>query len=201
MAEIIIPQFNPAAIPTSAPPPSWKEIREALARIAQVAAPKARIHARWQLKFKLGETVALLRSDKEAANEKGEKRAHAWMISVADAIPGSLQSGGGGMQANQSAGVNFDVTLRLNVWGFLEHRIGDDESNSQDELEAEAEMMMLLFALNRSRLALDDASGLQEVSLLKFEEIDLVGFGSTDVHVAPGSMTIRLNEQIIPVQA
>ena len=174
MADIILPTYP-------SPVPKWGEIRRGVKRCIKAGAPTARVYSRWPLKYDIGQTIKLLKST-------SDERIHSWMISVASATPSQYKIGG--------HVVEWNITLR--IWGFMGYAFGTDDANTQDVIENEAKYIGDILFLNRSHLGLENSEGLSEVGFLVFEDIDVHGFGEgVDVHVAQGSLTFRLSEQLL----
>lgn len=172
-----------------APVLTFPELRAALKSIVVACVPEHTIvRARWALRYQLERSLP----DITVKTGSEKNKAHAWLIAISGAALDVSRSGGG----------YFEWLLDVRVWGFRWYELGDNNSNSQDVIEAEARLIAVTMYLNRSRLGLDNpqATGFRGVTRdLEYpsDSIDVVGFAEgVDVHVAQGSMQIRVAEQI-----
>jgi hypothetical protein len=183
VANIIYPTVMPYA-----PVLTFPALRKALARIVKAGAPNALVRERWALRFDLTKAIA----DIKAKSGVDAGKVHAWLIAISGATLDVSRTGRG----------YFEWLLTVRVWGFRYYELGDDNTNSQDVVEAEARYVAALMYLNRSQLALDNpaATGFRGVERdLNFppDSIDVVGFAEgVDVHVAQGEMVVRVAEQL-----
>jgi hypothetical protein len=185
---IIVPSFEPTR------EVSWPDLRRGIARVVKAVTPKARVYPHWPMKYNIGQTINLLRSKYDIDPATNEKRIHSWMVSVATADP----EGEGTEEL--IGGYNFEWLLKLRVWGFIGYMAGadDDGGTTHDLLENEARLVSTALWLNRNHLGLDRLSSTFEVGKLKFEDIDVHGFGTgVDCHVAQGFMEIRISEEFV----
>jgi hypothetical protein len=185
MPEIIIPQFVENRQVT------WPDLRRGIKTCIKAVAPKARVYSHWPMKYNIGQTIRLLRS-KHDLDESNEKRIHAWMVSVASADPEAEGT------EDRIGGYNFEWLLRIRVWGFLGYAAGvdDDDGSTHDNLENEARLISTTLWLNRLHLSLDRLSSTFDVGKLKFEDIDVHGFGDgVDCHVAQGFVEVKISEE------
>lgn len=157
---------------------SWPDLRKGLQECIKLATTNARVYSSWPLKYDIGKTVSLLTSKADG------NRVHAWIISIARAVPYNNKAGGNNLE--------WDLTIR--IWGFLGYAYGTHDDDTQSELEEEARRVSQTIFVNRAHLGLESTSALKEVGYLKFEDIDVHGFGESDVHVAQGELNITLSE-------
>lgn len=171
MANIIVPVGNAEM--------DWPRLRQGIKLCIQAGAPNAIVYSRWPLKFSVGDTVELLKSNRD------NDRVHAWIVGVETASPADRKAGGNALEWD----------LKLRIWGFVGYEYGQDDDTTQDIIENEARLITSILYLNRKNLGMDDIRGLKDVGLLSFTDIDVHGFGSgDDVHVAQGTLSITLSE-------
>lgn len=169
---------KPLIIPITTQTVEWSTLRLALKNCIEAVAPNARVYSSWPLKYDIGETISLLKSDAENG------RVHAWMISISEAEPIDRKAGGR----------NLEWILNVRIWGFLGYQMTHDDA-TQTELENEAKKVAQIIYLNDKHLGMDDTQGLKKVDMLVFDDIDVHAFGSgSDVHVAQGNLTITISE-------
>lgn len=161
---------------------SWPRIRRGLKETIIAAAPNARVHSRWALKYDIESTLAYLHS----VNPLTPEDIHAWMVSVYQVQPEEVKTGSS----------EYDNTLGIRVWGFRGFEFGDDEDNSQDPFEDEVDNVVAFLKANRlTAFGISEEDGrkyLRDITLPAFE-LDVAGFGEGyDVHVAKGTMTMRV---------
>lgn len=157
---------------------SWLAVREGIQRCIKSVAPTAVVYSRWPLKFDIGRTAELLKSDADNGN------IHAWIIGVNQATPFMDRVGGEMIQWK----------LNIRVWGFIGYEYGIDNDNPQNVLEDECRKIAQCLWLNRATLTLDDPLCLKDVGYLVFDDIDTHGFGQDDIIVARGEIEITLKE-------
>jgi hypothetical protein len=175
-------------MPLIAPAPrkiKWSNIRRGIKEILMAAAPNARVHSRWALKYDIQSTLEYLL----AVNDP--EVIHAWMVSV-DTIEASNPNVGG------QGGAEIQYLLQIRIWGFKGFRFGTDASNSQDEFENEVDDVVAYFNANRLyAFGLTEAEGrkyLRDINFLPQFEIEVAAFGEGyDVHVAKATMTLRID--------
>lgn len=171
-------------MPIVAPTPrkiKWSNLRKGMKEIIMAAAPNARVHSRWALKYDITSTIDYLLSVNDPEN------IHAWMLSVETVQPSNPKAGGGEIQ--------YDLNIR--IWGFKGFVFGTDASNSQDAFEDEVDDVVAYFHANRLfAFGLSEADGrnaLKDVNFLPQFEIEVAAFGEGyDVHVAKAVMALRI---------
>lgn len=169
-------------VPASVDGLDWTALRKGLKNCIQKAAPKAVVFSNWPLKYDVRQTTAILKSKKDDGN------LHAWIIGINKAIPS---------EGGRAGGYYLEWELSLRIWGFVGYEYADD-SETQNTLETELRKATQIIYLNQKHLGLDSTSGLKEVNLLEFEDIDVQYFeGGNDVYVAQGSLSILTNEAIV----
>lgn len=174
MPNIIVP------IPAQTITRTLPDLRRGLAELIQTAVPEAHVYSRWPLKYSIGDTVELLRSNRDNG------RVHAWIMAVNRIEPDTERKAGGNY-------IEWDLSVR--IWGFVGYEFGVDDDTTQDIIENEARLISSVIYLNRLHLGLDDPKGLKNVGLLTFDDIDVHGMESSgDVHVAQGTLAITLSE-------
>lgn len=170
---------KPLIVPTTIEP-SWMDLRTALQRCIKLAAPAAKVYARWPLKFDLARTAELLKSSEDNG------RIHSWIMGVSKATSYTDRNG--------PHILIWDLTIK--IWGFIGYEYGIDDDNTQNVLEDECRKIGQVLAYNREHLSLDNTSGLKEVGWIRFEEIDTEGFGQDDIIVARGELDIKMYEYL-----
>jgi hypothetical protein len=171
-------------MPLVAPTPrkiSWSHLRRGIKQILMAAAPNARVHARWALKYDITSTIDYILSTNDT------DVIHAWMVSVETVQASNPKIGGGELE--------YDLTIR--IWGFKSFDFGTDEENSQDAFEDEVDDVIAYFNANRLfAFGLTEEEGrqyLRDINFLPQFEIEVAAFGEGyDVHVAKASMTLRI---------
>src|SRR3954464_5229346 len=106
MPTIIVP--TPAQTITRSLP----DLRKGLAALLQAAVPEARIYSRWPLKYSIGDTVDLLKSNRD------NDRVHAWIMAV-NRIESDVERKAGGNY------IEWDLSVR--IWGFVGYEFGQDD--------------------------------------------------------------------------
>jgi len=149
--------------------------------ILMVAAPTARVHSRWALKYDILSTIDYLLSTDDPA------KIHAWMMSVESAPVSNSKAGGG----------EIEYQLNIRLWGFKGFAYGTDTSNSQDAFEDEVDDIVAYFNANRLyAFGLTEEQGrkyLRDINYLPQFTIEVAAFGEGyDVHVAKATMTLRI---------
>lgn len=170
------------------PPPAqklkWSEIRDALKKVVIEAAPGAKVHSRWALKYSLEQTLTFLTED------TNPDKIHAWMISVYGVTTEETKAGGG-VSASE-----LEYTLEVRIWGFMGHDYGNDTINSESTFEDEIDNVISWVKANRvTGLGLNEPVRryLGGITLPIFQPIEVAAFGEgADVHVCQGTMTIKV---------
>ncbi len=159
---------------------SWSEIREGLKALILQAAPTARVHNRWGLKYDIMSTISRLQS------ESDPDVIHTWMIKVAEVEPQYIKTGGGEVQ----------YPLVIDVWGFQGYEFGTDADNTQTDFEDECDDVIAYIDANRiNALGLDPSQTpyLKDVKVDQNWTLDLVSFGEGyDVHVCKGRILVKV---------
>ncbi len=172
---------KPVTIPAPQEELDWRLLREGIARCIKAVAPTARVYDRWPLKFNIGKTAELLRSDTDAG------KIHAWIIGINKAEPYNDRSGGENL-------LLWDLDVR--IWGFMGYEYGIDSANPQNDLENECRKIAQVIQLNKIHLTMDISQCLKEVGYVQFEDIDTQGFGQDDIIVAQGMLEVKLKETL-----
>lgn len=171
--ELLIPQEVQAL--------DWKDLRQALKRCIMAVAPNAVVYSSWPLKYDIGETVRLLRSQADG------NKVHAWMISINEAEPFDVKAGG----------YNLQWDLNVRIWGFVGYEAIHDDS-IQSTIELESRRISQIIYLNQKHLGLEDTGALKNVGQVVWDDIDVNAFsGGEDVHVAQGNLSITLSESFL----
>lgn len=168
-------------LPTPQEELDWRLLREGIARCIGAVAPNARVYDRWPLKFSVGKTAELLRSDADSG------KIHAWIIGINKAEPYSDRSGGQNL-------ILWDLDIR--IWGFMGYEYGVDSANPQNDLENECRKITQVIQMNNVDLTLDIAQCVKEVGYVRFDDIDTQGFGQDDIIVAQGTLEVKLKETL-----
>ncbi len=171
-------------MPIVAPPSrkiKWGDIRKGMKQILMVAAPNARVHSRWALKYDLQSTIDYILAENDPT------KIHAWMVSVESAPVANVKVGGG----------ELEYELNIRIWGFKSFVFGTDASNSQDSFEDEVDDVVAYFNANRLyAFGLTEEQGrkyLRDAPTLPQFELEVAAFGQGyDVHVAKGTITLRI---------
>lgn len=156
---------------------SWSELRQGIKNVIIKAAPNARVHSRWGLKYDLLSTIARLQS------ESDPDKIHSWMIKVREVTPQHVKIGGG----------ETVYPLIIDVWGFMGFEFGTDADNSQDVFEDEVDDVIAYLDANRLDAFGLEPSQRQYLRDLDIQEnwlLDIASFGEGyDVHVCKGMIT------------
>ncbi len=158
---------------------SWSDLRKGIKEVIIAAAPGARVHNRWGLKYDLMSTIDKLQA------ESGPHPLHAWMIKIREVTPQYLKIGAG----------EVSYPLIIDVWGFMGFEFGNDNSNSQDDFEDEVDDVITYLDANRVPpnvfgLAPEQQKYLKDVRIDENWQLDIASFGQGyDVHVAKGTIT------------
>ena len=156
----------------------FSDLRKAIRDCIKLVAPDAVVYSSWPLKFDIGKTVNLLRSQADG------NKVHAWIIDVNRAEVDDKKAGG----------YQLEWILNVRIWGFVGYEATHDDS-VQSTIEDEVRAITQVLHVNRKHLGLDDTSALKEVGLVVWDNIEVNAFGSgEDVHVAQGNLEIRLSE-------
>lgn len=158
---------------------SWGALRRGIKEVIIEAAPGARVHNRWGLKYDLISTIDKLKA------ESGPHPIHAWMIKVREVTPQQFKVGGG----------ETLYPLTIDVWGFMGFEFGTDEANSQDDFEDEVDDVIAYLDANRHPgnvfgLLPDQQKYFRDMNIQENWQLDIASFGQGyDVHVAKGTIT------------
>lgn len=156
---------------------SWSELRQGIKNVIMAAAPAARVHSRWGLKYDLLSTISVLQS------ESDPDVIHAWMIKVREITPQHVKVGGG----------EILYPLVIDVWGFKGFEFGTDADNSQDPFEDEVDDVIAYLDANRLNafgLSPSQKPYLRDLDIQDNWTLDVASFGEGyDVHVAKGTIT------------
>lgn len=174
-------------------PPDFKigTARRALKDILEAVAPTATVHKSWCFKVDAAGRVADVAALLGKKTTADEDVVHCWMIGIEgdDFVrdsQGNLPVVGGN---------EIDYLYNLAVWGFFDFMLGTEARDSQDIVEEESELAKATVLAN-PWLGLDNPAGLREVKPLYFPTIDVHPFpDGRDVHVAQGTMQIRIQRQ------
>jgi hypothetical protein len=156
---------------------SWSEIRKGIKAVIRAAAPTARVHNRWGLKYDITSTISKLIS------ESDPNKLHAWMIKIREVTPQQPKVGGG----------ETVYPLIIDVWGFMSYNFGTDESNSQDAFEDECDDVIAYLDANRLDafgVAPEKRKYFRDMNIEENWDIDIASFGKGyDVHICKGVIT------------
>jgi hypothetical protein len=162
----------------------WTDLRNGIKEVIMAAAPGARVHNRWGLKYDLMSTIARLKS------ETDPEVIHAWMIKVREVTPQQLSIGGG----------ETVYPLIIDVWGFKGFEFGTDADNSQDAFENEVDDVIAYLDANRRNafgLSALQKPYFRDMEITENWQLDIASFGEGyDVHIAKGAITgkvVRIN--------
>jgi len=160
---------------------SWGALRRGIKEVIIAAAPGARVHNRWGLKYDLLSTIGRLKA------ESGPYDLHAWMIKIRDVDPAHIKIGGG----------ETLYPLIIDVWGFQSFEYGNDQSNSQDDFEDEVDDVIAYLDANRGPMNVfglpsDQHKYFRDIQLGNWN-LDIASFGQGyDVHVCKGEITGKI---------
>lgn len=162
----------------------WSDIRKGIKAILMAAAPNARVHNRWALKYDIESTLDYIRATDNSDN------IHAWMVTISGAPASQVKVGGGG-------GAEIEYDLSIKIYGFKSFIFGTDASNSEDSFDDEVDDVVAYFNANRlAAFGLTEEQGrkyLRDVNLLPQFEMEVAAFGEGyDVHVAKATMNVRI---------
>ena len=156
---------------------SWGDLRRGIKSVIIAAAPGARVHSRWALKYDIMSTIGRLKA------ESGTNPIRAWTIKVREVTPQQVKVGGG----------ETVYPLVIDVWGFHGFEFGTDESNSQDAFEDEVDDVIAYLDANRVDafgLSPEQKPYLRDLAITENWQLDIASFGQGyDVHVAKGTIT------------
>ncbi len=158
---------------------SWGALRRGIKEVIIAAAPGARVHNRWALKYDLLSTIDKLKA------ESGPHPLHAWMIKIREVTPQYQKVGGG----------ETLYPLVIDVWGFMGFEFGNDASNSQDDFEDEVDDVIAYLDANRHPgnvfgIPADQQKYFRDMDISENWQLDIASFGQGyDVHVAKGTIT------------
>lgn len=159
---------------------SWSALRKGIKAVIMAAAPQAKVHNRWGLKYDLTSTISRLLAENDPT------KIHAWMIKVREVTPQQVKVGGG----------ETLYPLIIDVWGFHGFEFGTDEENSQDTFEDEVDDVIAYLDANRLNafgLPEDKQKYLRDVNIQENWELDVASFGQAyDIHVAKGTITAKV---------
>lgn len=160
---------------------SWSVIRKGIADCIKAAAPTARVHPRWAMRWDLQSTIAMIK-------EQSSGKIHSWMVSVKKPTAEIVKVGG----------TEYQYTLNIRIWGLMQYDYGTDSSNSQDAFEDEVDDVIATLKANADANCLGITNSTQraavrEVIIPSEFDMDVVGFGEGyDIHVAQGFMDVRI---------
>lgn len=172
----------PIVVPNMSQGVAWQALRKGLRECVLAVAPSARVYSSWPLKYDIGETVGLLRSENDS------DKIHSWIIGVNRAEP----------FADKAGGYNLQWDLNIRIWGFVGYEAIHDDS-VQHTLELECQKITQVIYLNQKHLGMDDTSAIKGGNfMVTWEDIDVAAFGSgNDVYVAQGNLSIILSENFV----
>lgn len=177
----------------------WQTVCDALARLVRMVSGSTRMHAKWELKFDIGETLDLCkrpRTPEETALGLPADVVDGVMIGIERATPTPVeqQKIGGGTRFFQ-----FDWELAVNVWSLKGYFMGSPADNSRLRLMRQCRDATAIIMMHRGAkgLGLDEGRGMiRQVGMLRWESIDVYGFGEgADVEIAQGEISVLLREQ------
>jgi hypothetical protein len=158
---------------------AWQDLRKGLRACILSVAPNARVYSSWPLKYDIGQTVSLLRSENDS------NKIHAWIIGINRAEPFDEKAGG----------YNLQWELNVRIWGFVGYDAIHDDS-VQHTLEAECRLITQVIYINQKHLGLESTDALKRGNyMVTWEDIDVNAFGDgNDVYVAQGNLVVTLSE-------
>jgi hypothetical protein len=160
-----------------------------------------RIHDHWILSSTTGQDQNMVKI--RQGEEKG--KIHGWMIGLASVTreqPSSAAGDSQGARRLKLVNVNRRDTLRsYRVWCYHQLDTGtagnESEENSENRLAAEIEAVADYFS-NYPTLGIDDPQMMGHEEL-QFRPIDTFTFGSSLANVAQGTLDIRIQKPIRPM--
>lgn len=165
-------------VPTQDQGIDWQDIRVGIKNCIKAVVSNAIVYSSWPLKYDIGKTINLLKSD----NDSG--KVHAWIVGINKAIPYYDKSGG--------KGIEWELDVR--VWGFLGYAQVYTDS-TQHTIESEIRAITKVVMANAKHLGMNNTQGLVTDGLIDWNDIDVHAFGSgADVHVAQGLLKVKIRE-------